>query len=123
MFPGVRTNAAQVMHPITRPVYMYTGEVPHPVTSTVAVARTDEYVSIRVHPGSPTPRVASDIAADLYEEEGPGWIRPFGFQGAVDLAAIRADPVGVLGPITLIPAFAHLIPVRLRLPWAPWMYN
>lgn len=108
--------------PISRPVYMETADLPYPHIMCAAILRTDTHTSLRVHPGSPTTQVAIDIATQIYMEEAPGWLRPFGHTAEIDLAAIRSDPAYALGDLVDIPTYAHLIPTPLRVPWAPHLY-
>lgn len=98
---------------------MEVSTLPRPHIETIALIETPAYVLIRVHEGSSTPQVISDIAGVADPEWAPGWLRPFGHSGPIDLAAIRADPVRALGwRLTSIPALDRCVPHVLRTPWA-----
>lgn len=106
--------------PIIRTVYMEIGEVPRPHVNPVALLRSPDHTTIRIHPGTPTPPGIEKIVRQLEDNEVPGWAWPW-LGRSVDLRTIIRDPLGALSQIapTLlhVPATPHVIPLQQRAPW------
>lgn len=107
--------------PIIRPVRMSVLEVPRPTLRSTTITRTPEYTHIGVHPDSYTPQVAQEIAAALHPDTELGsWIHGF-TELAVDLRALRHDPIGYLRAtqpdLLHIPCRASYIPPAMLTHW------
>ena len=107
--------------PIIRPVLMSILEVPRPTICSTVITRTPDYTHIGVHPASYTPQVAQEIAVELEADTELGsWIHGF-TPLAVDLRALRHDPIGYLRAtqphLLHIPCQASYIPPAMLTRW------
>lgn len=108
--------------PRHRPVYLDTQEVDSPQHALIDMTRCDQYTLVNVHPGSDITPVAQEIADNLDPDTELGsWFAGFSSL-AVDLRALRRDPIRVIAALDprLLNIRCHpaYIPPVLQVPWA-----